>query len=226
MATKLPATYIAARQALATCARVDECKKWVAKADALKAYAKQMKDGRLEADAQRIRNRAIQRAGELLAQIESERGKRRKSLGGHSSARQTIAKQAGLTPKQAKTAVEVAKVEKKLADDMIEANPPATVKQLAAAGRKKRTTKANKPKPAPYRNEWAQWTDAIDALSALPACGLQVLAERNPEEIPELLTQCDDAISNLKLWKHELENANGSSKARADKSARTTVVAL
>jgi hypothetical protein len=226
MTAKLPANYIAARAALATCARIDECKKWEAKAAALKSYARQMKDSKLEEMAQRIRNRAIQRTGELLQQIEKQKTGPKKLKGPQSQKlfRHTAAKVAGLTPDQAKTAVQVAQLEKREADRMIEASPPATVKQLAAAGRKKRKPKP-KPKPAPYRNEWADWTDAVEHLSALPGCGLEVLAERDRDEVPDLLKRCVEAIANLKLWKSTLEKINGR-KASADNDASKAMGAL
>jgi hypothetical protein len=221
MKAQLPAVYVEARQALARCARIDECKKWAAKAEALKSYAKQMNDAKLKDDAQRIRDRAMQRAGELLLELKSARGTRRKSRGGRSSARDTAAADAGLTPKQAKTAVEVARVEKTLADEMIEASPPASVTELASAGR------TPQPKPAipPYGNEWWDWTIAIRNLATLPACGLKVLAARMPEQIGICLADCRAAIEHLNEWQRELEAANVKEES-ADESARAAEVAL
>ena len=43
---------------------------------ALKSYAKQMKDTALEDTAQRIRDRAIRRGGELLASMKASKGGR------------------------------------------------------------------------------------------------------------------------------------------------------
>jgi hypothetical protein len=218
---KLPANYIAARNALAQCVRVDECAKWAAKALALQSYARQMKDGQMEHDAQRIRDRAMQRAGELLGEIKKEKTgpKQLKSHEGQKLTRSQAASDAGLSPKQAKTAMEIARVEKKLADEMIEATPPASVRELAAAGR----TARPKPEPKPFGDEWWKWTSAIEIVSIMPACGLKVLAERNLFEIADLLAQCDAAITNLDAWRRELSDV---SKKSADDTAREAVVAL
>jgi hypothetical protein len=62
----LPTNYVSAKQALAACSKVDECKSWADKAMALKSYAKQMKDSQLEEMAQRIRDRAVRRGGEYV----------------------------------------------------------------------------------------------------------------------------------------------------------------
>lgn len=62
----LPERYQAATQALAECTRIDECKDWADKAQALASYARQAQDDTLEKHALRIRARAIRRAGELL----------------------------------------------------------------------------------------------------------------------------------------------------------------
>jgi hypothetical protein len=61
--------------ALATCAKIDECKNWADKAEALASYAKQANDRDLHVMADRIQARAIRREGELLEEIESARGK-------------------------------------------------------------------------------------------------------------------------------------------------------
>jgi hypothetical protein len=74
-------------------------------------------------DAQRIRDRAIQRAGELLSEIKAQRSGDRRSAKSKvprgTIDRKQAAADAGLTPKQAKTAIEVARVEKKLADERV-----------------------------------------------------------------------------------------------------------
>src|SRR3954463_8722258 len=71
----LPANYLAARNALAACERIDQCQDWANKAAALASYAKQSKDDQLVIMAQRIQARAIRRCGELLAEIPERRGK-------------------------------------------------------------------------------------------------------------------------------------------------------
>lgn len=62
----LPASYEAAKQALATCTKLDECKDWSDKAQALASYARQADDDDLEKYAVKIKAHAIRRCGELL----------------------------------------------------------------------------------------------------------------------------------------------------------------
>jgi hypothetical protein len=101
----LPVNYTTAKSALAKCERVDECKSWADKALALKSYAKQMNDTALEDLAQRIRDRAVQRGGELLLELKANRGGRPSKTGAGadpSSSRKDAARKAGLSPRQAK----------------------------------------------------------------------------------------------------------------------------
>ena len=58
---RLPRTYEAAREALATCQDIDECKEWADKAAALASYAKQAEDETLLKMAARIKARATRR---------------------------------------------------------------------------------------------------------------------------------------------------------------------
>ena len=58
----LPAIYASAKQALANCANIDECKEWADKASALASYARMSEDDTLEKHALRIRHRATRRA--------------------------------------------------------------------------------------------------------------------------------------------------------------------
>lgn len=69
---RLPQTYESAKSALSQCVALDECKSWADKAAALASYAKQANDEELMKMATRIRDRAIRRAGELLAQINGQ----------------------------------------------------------------------------------------------------------------------------------------------------------
>lgn len=67
----LPAVYERAAQALSECTRIDECKDWADKAEALASYARQSKDDSLRKMADRIQARAIRRCGELLKEQEA-----------------------------------------------------------------------------------------------------------------------------------------------------------
>lgn len=201
---KLPVTYMNARKALAKCVKVDECQRWADKAAALAAYGRQMKDGKLEADATRIRDRAIRRGGELLSQIKPAKGARTDL--GHRGARgrDGAAKGAGLSPGQAKQMLRVAKVPEEQFETLVEGANPPSPKMLAEIG----TNKQPKPEPKPYRNEWIDWTLAVRRLATLPACGLAVLATRNQFELPTLLDQARAAVDNLASWLEELEEAH------------------
>lgn len=137
---RLPATYEAAKAALSECSNVDECKDWADKAAALASYAKQAEDDQLERLAQRIRARAVRRAGELLKQIEPQQGGDRKSdeyqkAGDHPLISRTdAAREAGMSPHQAKQAVRIANIPEEDFEEQIEAPRPATLTQLAQQG--------------------------------------------------------------------------------------------
>lgn len=198
---KLPVTYDEAKKALAKCHKIDECKSWKDKMQALASYAKQAGDDALFRYATQIKQRAIRRAGEILAQVEPKhtgRPSKNKALEGHNS-RKKAAKTAGLSEKQKRQALQIANIPEKEFEEAIEAETLPTTKQLADRGKKKAA-----PKPAPYRNEYLDWTGAVFKLTEIPACGLTVLAQRVPSEQPQLLEQAQAAIENLKLWLKEL----------------------
>src|SRR5215475_9614301 len=71
---RLPAVYEQAREILANCARIDECREWADRMEALGSYARQSKDETLLKHAMRIKARAIERCGEILREIEPARG--------------------------------------------------------------------------------------------------------------------------------------------------------
>lgn len=139
---RLPRAYEAAQTALAQCQEVDECKEWADKAAALASYAKQAKDEGLERMAQRIRARAIRRAGELLAQIEPQQGGDRKSdqkAAAHPLVSRTeAARDVGFSAHQQKQAVRIAAVPEREFERSVEAPKPATLTQLAQQGVKPR----------------------------------------------------------------------------------------
>lgn len=68
---KLPQVYEQAKQALAECSRIDECKDWMDKSDVMVRYARQAKDDSMLKMARRIQARAYERCGELLKEIDS-----------------------------------------------------------------------------------------------------------------------------------------------------------
>jgi len=113
---EFPAVYRNAKVALVHCVSIDECQSWADKAAALASYARQADDKELEVMAARIRGRAIRRAGELLKQIEPQNGGDRKSdeyqgVGSDTLiTRKDVAEQAGMSKRQAVTAVRVANI--------------------------------------------------------------------------------------------------------------------
>lgn len=111
---KLPASYEAAKAALAECSRIDECQDWADKMAALASYAKQSEDDELQKMAVRIKARAIRRCGELLEEIEARSKanlKQNRSTGaGTSETRASAAAKAGMSKRQKDTAIRVARV--------------------------------------------------------------------------------------------------------------------
>lgn len=140
----LPVKYQAAQVALAECSQIDECKDWADKAAALASYARQADDHELERMAQRIRSRAIGRAGELIKQIEPQRGGDRKSdeyqsTGNHTLiTREDAARDAGMSKHQQVQAVRIANIPKDEFERLVESPKPPTLSQLAALGTKPR----------------------------------------------------------------------------------------
>jgi hypothetical protein len=131
MTAPLPATYEAAKAALAECSRIDECQTWANKAEAMASYARQSEDTTLHKMADRIQARAIRRCGELLKQIEPA-----KNQHGRAPTRAQAAEDAGLSEHQRKTALRVANVSMDEFERQVEGDNPPTVTALADQGRK------------------------------------------------------------------------------------------
>jgi hypothetical protein len=127
----LPATYAAAKTAIEKCARVDECKDWADKAKALAIYAKQSKDKTLEHNAIRIRARAIKRCGQLIEATPKASGKK---AGSDLFTRRNEGKAAGLSERQQKQAVRVARVPDDQFEHQVESDKPPTIETLAQQG--------------------------------------------------------------------------------------------
>ena len=139
----LPDTYTAAKQALAQCDKIDECKDWADKADAMRSYARVSDDKILFNLATRIRARAIRRCGELLAEYDGRGGDRSKSGGAPTSAsKRNVAAAAGMSKDQQNTASRVAKVPRKDFDRQVESDNPPTPTKLAEQGISTMTRKA------------------------------------------------------------------------------------
>ena len=200
-AAQLPRTYEAARAALAECSAVDECKDWADKAAALASYARQSQDDQLEKMANRIRARATRRAGELLKQIEPATGQNNqyvKEVGDlplHS--RGNAAREAGMSPHQAKQAVRVATVPADDFEQQVESDKPPTLSQLAAQGMQKRPMQ-----PQPLVD--LKGRDPREFNRALHFIGTfedyaRALAKENVEAVTAILT--DDERQQLRAYR-------------------------
>lgn len=140
-AAKLPAVYESAKNALAECSRVDECKDWADKMAALASYAKQADDDSLYKTAMRIQARAQRRAGELLAEMDPGRGGRPSGKPMSSPtqvSRSKAAREAGLSPRQKNTALRVANIPKEEFETAVDSEEPPTITALAERGKKSR----------------------------------------------------------------------------------------
>ncbi|HWH38397.1 MAG TPA: hypothetical protein VNU21_01060 [Usitatibacter sp.] len=140
-----PQTYLEARNALARCELVDECKDFADKAAAIEVYARQSKDDSLVIMAQRIQARAIRRMGELLAEIPERRGKNIESV--RAQTRTAKAVEAGLSVHQRVTAARVSSIPSETFEQLIESQTPPRITALSRIGKKPR---ANTKKPPSY----------------------------------------------------------------------------
>jgi hypothetical protein len=133
--------YQRAVTAINRCLRIDDAKDWANKAKAMAVYAEQMKDEHLFDAAKKIRARAVRRYGELLEEIQPAQGANqniRDGGGPKVQTRKDAAAGAGLSDRQAKTALRVASLPEPIFNAMVEAKKPASVSELAQAGTKTR----------------------------------------------------------------------------------------
>lgn len=121
---ELPAKYKAARRALQECYRIDELKDISDKHSAIAHYAKQAKDPSLMYYAERIKLRAFERIGEILAEIKEYKERKR------------VAEINGVAIQTANRAYEASHIPKKTRDKLIESSPPPKVSDLAEMGRR------------------------------------------------------------------------------------------
>ena len=133
----LPERYEEARSALAECHRIDECKDWASKAEALSSYARQMDDDTLLNFAKRIQSRAIRRAGELLKDFQSPGARTdQPTVGIGPRSQRQAAEAAGMSARQEKTAVRIANVPENDFEAAVESDTPLSVTKLAAMGKR------------------------------------------------------------------------------------------
>lgn len=138
----LPQTYEQAKNALAECERVDECKDWSDKAQALASYAKQADDDSLFKMARRIQARAVRRTGQLLKQFQVENGVGRppettvgsvseNGAGTQPISQREAAERAGMSKHQEKQARRVAEVPEQEFEEQVESEDPPSITRLA-----------------------------------------------------------------------------------------------
>lgn len=196
----LPATYEAARQAIATCYEMDECKQWEDKAAALAAYAKMRDDDSLRLLALRIQARAADRCGELLKQFPAGDELTRYGIARPCNpviTRSAAAEQAGLSPHEARTAMRVNSVPRDEFERQVESPNPPSVRQLAEQGIVKRTiVRESSEQQAP--------TGALDSLQALQ--NFVAYCERtDPEKVGSTVGPCDreqarELVATAERW--------------------------
>ena len=218
-AARLPQVYVAARAALESCSRIDECQDWADKAEALASYARQSHDDTLRQLADRIQARAIRRAGQLLQEIAPAMGARtdrpRDGAVPRSPTRTEAATAAGLSDRQRKTALRVAAVPADEFEAALEADNPPTVTQLARRG----TNPAPRPAAtAPWMQEMADDQRRPGFQEATAFIGtLSRLVERCEQDPPALVrsgmspAERQETLANwttLKAWFQAFTEAN------------------
>lgn len=198
---KLPATYISAKQALEKCERIDECKDWKIKADALMSYARQAKDDSLLDHAREIQARAWRRAGELLALTEPKRGAGSGGPGGGRAVRiidqpnrKSVAETAGLSVNERKAALRVANIPKEKFEKMVAGK--ASMKQLVAEGR----LQEQKPPDPSVR----AYVDADMWLSDFKEIDTALAAKGARDDKKDLLRKVNAALKWLTKLQREL----------------------
>lgn len=164
---KLPVTYMAAKKALAECARVDECQEWANKAAALSSYARQAKDESLRRMADRIQARATRRCGELLKQVPAAKGgwpdSNSSSQTVTASGRMAAAESAGLNRGQTARAINIANVPEEKFEQLVESEEPPAMHRIAALGVTHRTD--TPPLDVSPIRKFARFCGSTDAAS-------------------------------------------------------------
>ncbi len=138
----LPQAYEDAKRSMAQCERVDECKDWADKAMAIAAYARQAADITLLNHALRIQCRSTRRMGELLIQIEPNKGGRpskTRDTDDPGLSRKSIADDAGIKERQRKTSIRIAKIPEQEFERLVDAEKAPTVSGLIRETQRKET---------------------------------------------------------------------------------------
>ncbi len=126
---QLPALYVAARNALQACARIDECKDLQDKYTAILRYAKQAGNEELLKLCRKIALRAERKLGDLLAQVKKSTGgggPRQKGAG-----RRALARSVGLDINAMYRAITISKVPEQQFESVVESDDPPGREQYA-----------------------------------------------------------------------------------------------
>lgn len=129
----LPATYEAAKKALAVCVKFDELKDMADKHSAIAHYAKQIQDKTLLHYAERVYARALARIGDLLSELPAKQ-------------RKETAEQYGLKQTDVDHAVRISHLSTRARDTLIDKDPPASKQELSSAGWRLMPKRTNVPR--------------------------------------------------------------------------------
>lgn len=204
---RLPTTYQAMKFALAECVRIDECRHWADKAEALASYARQANDDELLKMAMRVHARAIDRCGELLKEIPPDKGGRPKTSGGAptSFGRFAAGREAGLSRDQTVTALRVHNVPRDEFETAVDGDDPPTVTAFAERGKQPRTDHLGGRDPEDYQQgtllqgairRWNRDVSNVDLAAAVRGLWPDELRDllNDAAKARELLTNIDLAI--------------------------------
>lgn len=207
---KFPVSYERAKEALSTCERLDECKEWADKAEAIASYAKQASDESLMHIARRIKARAIQRCGELVGEISPAKGGRPHHASSTSrstpTSRADAARAAGLSKDQMIQALRVASLPSEEFEAAVEATPPATVSELASRGKKALTSPDRTRDQKKSRSAQIALRAFVDATRRIPAA--VVVRGTLPHRRAKLAGHVDVATMWLQRLRSELEKSD------------------
>jgi hypothetical protein len=193
----LPPNYETAVAAMKECDRVDQCLEWRNKAEALRSYARQVKDHWLRTYAMRIKARAYRRMGELLAAIpkgEGGRDGKRRDGTVRPLNRTQAASAAGLSERERRAALRIAAVNPDMFERAVESDDPPSVSALAALASttsKPQRRPRKKPKP-PRPGKLETMADLRPWLDALGSGFRAAAFDRETDKLPR--PQRDDDI--------------------------------
>jgi hypothetical protein len=117
---------------------------FIGNTQAVASYARQAKDEERLKLATRIRDRAYDRCGELLQQLDARDGRNLPKINGggdFSLSQREAAERAGLSLRQQITAGQIANIPREEFESLVESDNPPTITELAERGKKSRPPK-------------------------------------------------------------------------------------